>query len=327
MKNKLLKIFLGIIVLLSVGAWYLISPSGNIDDYRAYFTDDTSTPKDSSVKVTFFGVSTLLFDDGETQILIDGFFSRPSIWAVLTSNISSDTTLISNIISQYKMDRVKGIFTTHSHYDHAFDVAFVAKKTNSPLFGSLSTLNIARGGGLKDKQMQEYKPYQKFELGKFSVQIIPSVHSQPNSLADDGVEILQPLSQPVNFKKLSEGGSYDFLISHKGKNIFVKASPNFKEGILDTVRADYVFMGIPTVGKKEVAWQNKFYKQTVGKLKPKLLVPIHWDEFMKPLSKDLVMLPNYADKTYKSFDFMIERTKKDKIAFKILQGTKSIVLF
>ena len=33
----------------------------------------------ASVTATWLGVTTLLFDDGETQILIDGFFSRPSL--------------------------------------------------------------------------------------------------------------------------------------------------------------------------------------------------------------------------------------------------------
>jgi hypothetical protein len=36
-----------------------------------------------TVTVTWLGVTTLLFDDGETQILIDGFFSRPSITDIL----------------------------------------------------------------------------------------------------------------------------------------------------------------------------------------------------------------------------------------------------
>ena len=36
-------------------------------------------PDSESIKVTWFGVTTLLIDDGTTQILIDGFFSRPSL--------------------------------------------------------------------------------------------------------------------------------------------------------------------------------------------------------------------------------------------------------
>ncbi len=44
--------------------------------------DLASAAVTDSVTVTWLGVTTLLFDDGETQILIDGFFSRPSLACV-----------------------------------------------------------------------------------------------------------------------------------------------------------------------------------------------------------------------------------------------------
>ena len=43
----------------------------------------TGDVPDTAVTATWLGVSTLLFDDGETQILIDGFISRPSLFESL----------------------------------------------------------------------------------------------------------------------------------------------------------------------------------------------------------------------------------------------------
>ena len=40
--------------------------------------------------VTFLGVSTLLFDDGASAILFDGFFSRPSLLRVGLGRIAPD---------------------------------------------------------------------------------------------------------------------------------------------------------------------------------------------------------------------------------------------
>src|SRR5689334_10779869 len=97
------KILVAIAVLLVIAAGFIYSrtlSSGDIDKYQSYFVDDIGRP-DSSVRVTFFGVSTLLIDDGETQILIDGFFSRYSMTKVLTSDISSDTAVINHFISDY----------------------------------------------------------------------------------------------------------------------------------------------------------------------------------------------------------------------------------
>jgi hypothetical protein len=119
MKNtRVKKVILYVLVtLFIIGAIFIIvrlSPSGEIKDYAAYYIDDKDSPIGHQVKVSFFGVSTLLFDDGETQILIDGFFSRPSMRRVLFTKMASDTARIDYMIKKYGMDHIKGIFVTHS---------------------------------------------------------------------------------------------------------------------------------------------------------------------------------------------------------------------
>ena len=327
MKKKILLVLAIIIIVFILFVFYRTGPSGDINNYKAHFVNDTGQPMGKAVKVTFFGVSTLLFDDGETQILIDGFFSRPSLWRALITKIKSDTTLIDDMVTAYKMDRVEGLFVTHSHYDHALDVAYITKRTGATLYGSVSTLNVGRGGGVKQEQLSLFQPNENVQLGEFTVQVIPSKHSPGNALKDDGVIIDKPLSQPAKIKAYSEGGSFDFYITHQGRSIYVKPSPNFIEGALDSLKADVVFMGIATVAKQELAWQDKYYEQTVGRLKPSLVIPLHWDDFTHPLSDELVMLPRFANDTPKDFDLFIKKTKADNIDFKILQGTKSIMLF
>ena len=128
-------------------------------------------------------------------------------------------------------------------------------------------------------------------------------------------------------KAYSEGGSFDFYIKHNGRAIYVKPSPNYIEGVLDSLKADVVFIGIATVAAQPAPWQEKYYEETVGKLKPTLVIPLHWDDFSKPVSGNLVMLPRLVNASEKDFDFFINKTRTDRIDFKILQGTKSIVLF
>lgn len=325
------RIILGTIAVLILIAGIVVfvktRPSGDINKYSNYFVDDTNAPNGNEVKVTFFGVSTLLFDDGETQILIDGFFSRPSMVRALFTKIESDTAQINRMVSEYKMDRVKGIFVTHSHYDHGFDVAYTTRRTGATLYGSLSTLNIGRGGGVPEDHLSLYVPFREIQLGKFTVQVIPSKHSGGNAQKDDGVIIDKPLNQPAKIKAYTEGGSFDFYIRHNGRSIYVKPSPNYIQGALDTIRADVVFIGTATVAGQPVSWQDAYYEQTIGKLNPSLVIPLHWDDFFEPLSDHLVMLPRIVKASEKDFDLFINKTKADKIDFKILQGTKSILLF
>ncbi|MBS1613052.1 MAG: MBL fold metallo-hydrolase, partial [Bacteroidetes bacterium] len=60
---------------------------------------------------------------------------------------------------------------------------------------------------------------------------------------------------------------------------------------------------------------------------PKIVVPIHWDNFFKPLSPHLKALPTVVDNVKLGFDYIIERTKQDGIQFRIMQGGDSVLLF
>src|SRR6185503_15740900 len=123
---------------------------------------------------------------------------------------------------------------------------YVSKMTGATLHGSRSTLNIGRGADVPESQLQLYEPNLDLSVGDFTVRVVPSRHGG-NALKDDNVEILAPLKQPASMKAYAEGGSFDFLITHHGKKVYVKPSPNFIAGALDSLSADVVLLGIPTV--------------------------------------------------------------------------------
>ena len=81
-------------IVLIPGSIWLWQDRPSIDALKLPTSEVTQTGT-SGVKVTWLGVTTLLFDDDETQILIDGFFSRPSIFdVVLRRPIVSDAATI-----------------------------------------------------------------------------------------------------------------------------------------------------------------------------------------------------------------------------------------
>jgi hypothetical protein len=70
---------------------------------------------------------------------------------------------------------------------------------------------------------------------------------------------------------------------------------------------------------------DAYYGNTAGRVHPKVLVPVHWDDFTKPLSDHLE--PMSASVLHPGFDYLIEKTAQDKIRFGILQGYQSLMLF
>jgi len=76
--------------------------------------------------VTFLGVSTLLFDDGTTKLMTDGFLSRPPQLRALFGRLKPDAKRIDAALERAKIAALDAIFVAHSHYDHALDSAVVA---------------------------------------------------------------------------------------------------------------------------------------------------------------------------------------------------------
>lgn len=282
---------------------------------------------EGAVRITFLGTTTLLFDDGETQILIDGLLTRPSLFKLVTSKIKTDQTLVDHILKKENVNHLKAIFVSHSHYDHALDVAYIANQTDAEIYGSKSTLNIGRGGNIPEDKLKLFNINEPVTVGKFTVKILPSIHSKPARFNDDiGVIIEKPLKQPAKMQDYTEGGSFDFLVQHNNEKILVRPSFNYIEGSLDNIRADVLFLGIGMFGKADITTKNKFYEETVKKVHPKLVIPIHWDNFCSPLDKPLKAQLRFFDDLPAGLDYLIKQTTNDQISFKILQGYQSVIL-
>ena len=54
--------------------------------------------KEQLMKVTFFGTTTLLFDDGRDQILFDCHFTRPSLAKYIGGSEQTDTVLADRML-------------------------------------------------------------------------------------------------------------------------------------------------------------------------------------------------------------------------------------
>jgi L-ascorbate metabolism protein UlaG (beta-lactamase superfamily) len=216
----------------------------------------------------------------------------------------------------------------HTHYDHALDCAYVCKTTGAKLHGSASTLNVGRGGGLGEERLQLFEPKNDVTVGRFSVTVYKSSHTPPiKGINDDlGQTIDAPLKQPANAKDFKEGGSYEFRVRHGGKTMYVLPSGGLIEGERETATADVLFLGTAGLGMQTDDFRKKYYEQTVSKLRPKLVVPVHWDNFFTPLSDRLVPPAKPIDDLPAGFDFLIGRLKADSIRFGILQGYGSLTV-
>lgn len=261
----------------------LLRPSGSIDEFAdLYANDQSSLEVGEQVAVTFFGVSTLLFDDGETQLLIDAFLSRPTVIEYLTG-ARSDERAVSRFVEDFKMDRVGAIFVAHSHIDHVLDVAAIARTTGASVYGSTSTLNVGRGGNVDESQLVPLAPGHVVQVGRFVVTSLESPHSESpiSRLLNEPRSIDGVLPQPASFVRFTQALNFDFVITHGHRRFVVKASANFAVGSLNGIGANVLFLGTARLGLQTHSFQQAFLDESIAATKPDIVVPLHWDDFLR----------------------------------------------
>lgn len=254
-------------------------------------------PMTTQLRARFAGVATLVFDDGETAWMVDGFFTRPPALRTLFGKIAPDEAAIRRGLARLNVDRLAAVVPAHSHYDHAMDSPLVAKKTGALLIGSESTLNVGHGLGLGEDRMRKVAHGDAVEFGKWKLTFIASRHGRtPYS---DGLEvetIERPLVPPAHATAWREGQTWVIHVEHaSGATMLVAGSAGFIEGSLAGRHADVVFLGTGGAGRQSRDYRAALWDETVRRVGARRVIPIHWDDFWQPLDPPLIALPYLID--------------------------------
>jgi L-ascorbate metabolism protein UlaG (beta-lactamase superfamily) len=265
----------------------------------------TATPArdtNAAVTVTWLGISTLLFDDGDTQILIDGTFTRirPTDIAPLQT-ISSDVAAINHALSKYRIDRLAAIVPAHSHFDHAMDIGYIANRTSAVILGSQSTANIAKGAEVPVDQYQTLADGETRQFGNFTITLLASRHAP---IGTDGEawfpgSIDSPLRQPAHVSAWREGVTWSILIGHPRGTTLINGSAGYIPGKLQGVTADVAILGIAGLAGLGREYVDDYWQETIAATGARRLIAVHFDDFTAPFG-EIVLFPKLADDIIKT---------------------------
>lgn len=262
-------------------------------DIAAYAGRFDVPPAGGDVSVTFLGVSTLLFTDGESAVMTDGFFSRPGLLRVALGRIAPDEERIAAALSRAGVERLAVVAAVHSHYDHALDSAAVAARTGAVLVGGSSTAYVGRGGGLSEDRIVVVTPGEPMRFGTWTLTFAESRHCPPDRYP--GV-ITEPVVPPVRTSAYKCGEAWSILLAHdSGRTALVQGSAGFVSGALDGWRADVAYLGIGQLGVQPEGYLEDYWRETVTAVGARRVVVTHWDDFFRPLDRPLRALPYAGD--------------------------------
>jgi L-ascorbate metabolism protein UlaG (beta-lactamase superfamily) len=246
--------------------------------------------------VTFLGVSSLLFDDGEHAVMTDGFFSRPSLARVGLGRVAPDAARIDAALARLGLDgdsRLRAVLPVHTHFDHAMDSAVVAERTGAVLVGGRSAANVGAGAGLAAERTLVVTPGRPMAFGSFDVTAVPSAHCPPDRYPG---EITEPLRPPVRARAYRCGEAWSLLVGHtSGRTALVQGSAGYVAGALDDRRADVVYLGVGQLGVLDEQYIRDYWRHTVEAVGAGEVVLVHWDDFFRPLDRPLRALPYAGD--------------------------------
>ena len=257
----------------------------------------------AQVRATFLGTSSVYLNDGVSAVLVDGFFSRPSLLRVALGRVAPNAERIAQGLSRVGVGELQALLVAHSHYDHAMDAPEIIRRRGGMLYGSRSTLNVGLGCGLDDASATIISGGDVLTVGEFAIRVLEGPHSPGNRYPGT---IDEPLVPPTRARNYRDGGCYSFHISHTTGTLLIHPSANFVPHIFDGLKADALYLGVGLLGTQSEHFRESYWRHVVDATQPSLIVPVHWDNFFRSLDRRPRPLPTFMDR-FKVTEAWLER--------------------
>ena len=247
-----------------------------------------------AVRVAWLGVSTVHVYDGESALLTDGFFSRPSLVRTGVGRIRPDEARIDHALRRAGIEELESVIPVHTHFDHVMDSATVAERTGAVVVGGESAANVARGHGLPEDRIRVTRSGEAMRLGAYDVTLVEGDHCPPDRFPGD---ITAPVPRTAGTRAYRCGEAWSTLIRHRAtdRRLLIQGSAGFVPGALEGHRAEVAYLGVGQLGLTSEDYTHQYWDETVGRVGARVVVLIHHDDFFRPLTMPLRALPFAGD--------------------------------
>lgn len=128
------------------------------------------------------GLNSMLFDDGESAVLLDAGLMFPDETMPGVDFVIPDFGVLRDVAP-----RLEGVLLTHGHEDHTGAVAFLLKEFDVPVYGTRLTLGLLRNrlaehGLAETARLRTIGRSERFRLGRFDLETFPACHSIPDGV-------------------------------------------------------------------------------------------------------------------------------------------------
>ncbi len=255
-------------------------------DFDATLSTDAAALETSKrvVRVRWLGTAGYEIACHGHVILIDPYLTRVGLGRFLFRRISPDL----DRIAAARIERADAIFVGHSHFDHVLDVPVIAEQTGARVYGSRSTANLMQVCGLPEAQVVACAGRTTVEVGPFKVTLVPSEHSRfaLGGKVPYAGDIPCSCELPIRGRHYKCGDVFAIAVEVDGTCLYHMGSANLVDSAIVHRDVDVFLVGIS--GRHAT---DNYVQRILKKLTPRLVVPMHYDNFFRPLDRDMKLLP------------------------------------
>lgn len=273
-----------------------------------WFTQTTMAqrPENPNTEIRYYGTGCFTIQRGESVLFTDPFISNPSTARLLFSTVKTDVDYVEQYINPATFAKVKMTIAGHAHYDHLLDYPYLTKylPENSPLVTNKTAKHILAYYNLKQPVLvaNEFVGTAT-EMGKWfysvdsTMRVMPLKSMHPPHFA--GINMMNKKysedlkSEPLLMGDWQEGKTLAFIVDWlDGETIeyriyfsssLAKAPfGQFPRELLVEKPIDDLF--ISSVLMSDF---NEAPKPIIDLARPKRIILMHWENFLKSKEKSI----------------------------------------
>ena len=242
----------------------------------------------ADVEVRWLGVAGFTLRSGDTVIAEDPYLSRPGLLTLLFRSYQPDAAVLDRMLGPTspvpELARASLLLVGHSHFDHLGDVPAIAQRSAARVVGSATTANIARAYGLAVERALVANPGAVFEEGAFELRVFESRHARvlAGRVPFEG-ELSEPPEAPLHAFSFVLGDARGYLVTERATGLRVAILSSAGRHLPALEEIGRLAAPVDLLLAASQGGDADYARDLVRTLRPRVVVPHHFDDFRIPL--------------------------------------------
>ncbi|AXI02047.1 MBL fold metallo-hydrolase [Aquirhabdus parva] len=234
-----------------------------------------------AVEFTYLGTAGFILKSPSRTLVLDPYVSRPNLRETLTQTLIPNAPLIRRLIPH-----ADDVLVGHAHYDHILDAPELCAQTGARLIGSRAVAMVGRAAGLPEAQIVETSGHEEIPSGTWTIQGLPSIHGRVFGRIPIPGDITEPPPWPPRMRDLKHGLVLNWVVNTGSLRIMHIDSADFIPKQLKGIQVDVLCLC--AIGRQ---YRPNYVKEVIALVKPRWIVPCHWDSMMTPIDAEPDLIP------------------------------------